>query len=482
MAPSSLYCWWRSLRRSQPPSRDAGILLPTEAAPPVALDAVAPTPASNYRLDPTEAKRQIDRIPRFRILIMGRANAGKTTVLQRVCNTTDQPAIFDGNGEKVDTRAVQGSLGRGYHNIEDELVFKSNPRYVFHDSCGFEAGSEAEFDEMKKFVTDQAKSTKLEKRLHAIWYCIPLNESHRMVMAAERKFFNECDSGHVPVIVLLTKADTLNLDAVQQLMRRGLTVDDAMKEAPEVEKQLQKSCLEKIKGWLNELKFPPQSYLRLTGMEQDSAECEELLKCTANALTEEGLQGLLISSQQSNLGLCMEFAIMKTLKRSMNKGADQIRLDELAHALGTWFPFVSNQCFVMDFFLDFFLEEVFERRRRRCAQSIKHGSYSISIPTLSMSSQPSLMALAEHGIGCVIVFECLFFQLQVKDGADARKDLQQDLTEIVRKYQKSGVQNAVIAHIAAAFQQHGESVDDLCPMLVGIAQENQMCKTYSLPQ
>ncbi|KAI6138531.1 hypothetical protein BKA82DRAFT_1005778, partial [Pisolithus tinctorius] len=115
-------------------------------------------------------------------------------------------------------------------------------------------------------------------------------------------------------------------------------------------------------------------------------------------------------------------------------------------------------------------------------QSINHNSHSISIPTLSMSSQPSLMALAEHGIGCVIVFECLFFHLQVKDGANASKDLQQDLTEVVRKYQKSGVQNAVITHIAAAFQQHGESVDDLSLMLVGIAQDNQMCKTYSLPQ
>ncbi|KAI6138530.1 hypothetical protein BKA82DRAFT_3133419 [Pisolithus tinctorius] len=200
MAPSSVRSWWRSLRRSQHPSDNAAL---------------------NDRLDPTEAKRQIDRIPRFRILVVGRANAGKTTVLQRVCNTMDQPEIFDGNGEK-------GSLGRSYHNIEDELVFKSNPRYVFHDSCGFEAGSEEEFDKMKKFVTDQAKSTKLEKKLHAIWYCIPLNESHRMVMAAERMFFNECDSGH----------DTLNLDAVQQLRRRGLTLDDAMREAPEVETQL----------------------------------------------------------------------------------------------------------------------------------------------------------------------------------------------------------------------------------------------------
>ena len=37
----------------------------------------------------------------FRILIMGRANAGKTTILQRVCATTEQPEIFDGNGNKV---------------------------------------------------------------------------------------------------------------------------------------------------------------------------------------------------------------------------------------------------------------------------------------------------------------------------------------------------------------------------------------------
>ena len=32
---------------------------------------------------------------RFRILVNGRANAGKTTLLQRVCNTTDDPCIYD---------------------------------------------------------------------------------------------------------------------------------------------------------------------------------------------------------------------------------------------------------------------------------------------------------------------------------------------------------------------------------------------------
>ena len=38
---------------------------------------------------------------RFRILVIGRANAGKTTLLQRVCNTTDDPCIYDNDKNLV---------------------------------------------------------------------------------------------------------------------------------------------------------------------------------------------------------------------------------------------------------------------------------------------------------------------------------------------------------------------------------------------
>jgi len=31
----------------------------------------------------------------FRILVIGRVNAGKTTLLKRVCNTTKEPCIYD---------------------------------------------------------------------------------------------------------------------------------------------------------------------------------------------------------------------------------------------------------------------------------------------------------------------------------------------------------------------------------------------------
>ena len=58
---------------------------------------------------------------------------------------------------------------RGMHNIENEMVFRSNSGFVFHDSQGFEAGGIKEFDRMKDFVTERAKTTFLKKRIHAIW-------------------------------------------------------------------------------------------------------------------------------------------------------------------------------------------------------------------------------------------------------------------------------------------------------------------------
>ncbi|KAG1884677.1 hypothetical protein F4604DRAFT_1731533, partial [Suillus subluteus] len=49
-------------------------------------------------MDPSRIR---EKIGRFRILVIGRANAGKTTILQRVCNTRDKPEIYDGAGKKV---------------------------------------------------------------------------------------------------------------------------------------------------------------------------------------------------------------------------------------------------------------------------------------------------------------------------------------------------------------------------------------------
>ncbi|KAI6108276.1 hypothetical protein F5141DRAFT_1292594, partial [Pisolithus sp. B1] len=125
MAPGRIKKWFKSLplaggsssRRSV--QRDVGDLAPTTTeattaaasyptggvASPVPAQTEATSQATTssqpaYRLNSKMANEYMKNIKRFRILVMGRANAGKTTILQRVCNSTDKPEIFDGEGNK----------------------------------------------------------------------------------------------------------------------------------------------------------------------------------------------------------------------------------------------------------------------------------------------------------------------------------------------------------------------------------------------
>ena len=56
-----------------------------------------------------QTRRRVPKIP-FRVLIIGRANAGKTTILQRVCETTESPVIYRGEGmEREEVRGPKYS-------------------------------------------------------------------------------------------------------------------------------------------------------------------------------------------------------------------------------------------------------------------------------------------------------------------------------------------------------------------------------------
>src|SRR6266404_8007217 len=58
-------------------------------------DSVTPMGANQSR---QQSRHPIPNI-QFRVLIIGRANAGKTTILQRVCDTTESPTIYRSRGE-----------------------------------------------------------------------------------------------------------------------------------------------------------------------------------------------------------------------------------------------------------------------------------------------------------------------------------------------------------------------------------------------
>ncbi|KAG2081770.1 GTP-binding protein [Suillus cothurnatus] len=248
------------------------------------------------------------KFDRFRILIIGRANAGKTTILQRVCNTQKKPEIYNSAGKKHDLTYSQ----RGLHDIENEMVFRSNPGFVFHDSRGFEAGGDSEFDKVKTFIADRSKETDLKNRIHAIWYCIPMDESSRSFTESEIKFFSQCDTGSIPVIVLFTKFDAL-YDVSYALLKEDdelLSREVAQALAPKHAEELFANGPQ-LKNLYNSkmIKWPPRCHVCLPNMDKIDADCAPLMKRTAETLDNDVLKQLFVSTQQTNLELCMKCAV-----------------------------------------------------------------------------------------------------------------------------------------------------------------------------
>ncbi|KDQ08964.1 hypothetical protein BOTBODRAFT_37485 [Botryobasidium botryosum FD-172 SS1] len=154
----------------------------------------------------------INRPTRFRVLIIGRANAGKTTILRALCGTDGEPEVYDDKGNKIglvratfrslrDKAAGRGSSAilspssmRGLHKIEYSLMFPSNRRYIFHDSRGFESGDTDELELVRAFIQTRAASNDINEQLHAIWYCFP-TDGNRLITAAEQEFFGNIDTG-----------------------------------------------------------------------------------------------------------------------------------------------------------------------------------------------------------------------------------------------------------------------------------------------
>ena len=120
--------------------------------------------------------------------------------------------------------------------------------------------------------------------LNIIWsrFCISMTDYERPILAAEEKFFNECNTGNgkqqyyqwmslwlwydcwgVPCIALLTKADTLKYPAFSQLKKEGLTPGEAMLKYKDTALQILKKVKERIEINLSKCKYPPKAYLSL---------------------------------------------------------------------------------------------------------------------------------------------------------------------------------------------------------------------------
>jgi len=142
-----------------------------------------------------EILKQRYECPHFRILVVGRANAGKTTILENVCGVqhgtkpiirkaqeapapskTTKTSLFHrilkrpSGSVSSSNECLKPSIYRGEHNIEDEITYKGS-NFIFHDSCGIEAGAAEEMVTVRDFINKRSTlDVRLRDRLHAIWY------------------------------------------------------------------------------------------------------------------------------------------------------------------------------------------------------------------------------------------------------------------------------------------------------------------------
>ncbi|KAJ8580220.1 hypothetical protein M405DRAFT_834693, partial [Rhizopogon salebrosus TDB-379] len=170
-----------------------------------------------------------------------------------------------------------------------------------------------------------------------------MDEYHRAITVAEEMFFSECDTDNVPVIAVFTKFDALSAVALGELRTTpGLTRKDIFERTPERVEEIFANA--NIWGRLCETRHPPKSYIRLAKMNIDEADCGPLLECTTGALGDEALQMLLISTQHTNLELCITYAVKKValgyIKRA-SQGSMQVSKDQcilMQKEIAKWFP------------------------------------------------------------------------------------------------------------------------------------------------
>ncbi|KAG2141385.1 uncharacterized protein EDB93DRAFT_1159526, partial [Suillus bovinus] len=224
------------------------------------------------------------------------------------------------------------------------MVFKSNPSFVFHDSCGFEAGSKEEFEDMKAFISERVHAKKMEERIHAIWYCIPMDEPSRTFQRSEEKFFLECDTGHVPVVVVFTKFEALRPFAYGEIKKqlKDLSAEERSKRiAQRVEELFTKTGVcDRLCDSNNRTR--PKFLVRLESMNKLNTNCNALLERTAFALDNEELRLCLVSTQQSNLELCIKCAVATLVDHSQEIfGLLRINNRAYQYDIAKWFPHLN---------------------------------------------------------------------------------------------------------------------------------------------
>ncbi|KAG9004092.1 hypothetical protein FRB94_002683 [Tulasnella sp. JGI-2019a] len=173
----------------------------------------------------------------FRILVLGKAGAGKSTLINCVFRFNDAD--------------VSDFCPRQQPDIDTEIKSTSNPQVILHDSRGFELGERENMKTLKDFIRNRNMKPEAKDKLHAIWLCIETPFAGSRVFEAGDLEFLNVDLG-VPVIVVYTKYDLLELaieTALEEDSACELDLDDTelgIHIADAAKREYRKRCVEPL--------------------------------------------------------------------------------------------------------------------------------------------------------------------------------------------------------------------------------------------